>query len=145
MRWLALDVGSRRVGLALCDSQEQVVTPHGSVPFSSPQDLAARVRPWVAEWGVEGVVVGVPTTRLGASRGEVRAKAVVAALRAVLAISVVEWDEAGTSKEAHQLLVQRGLSVRQRRDKVDALAASLLLERFLASRRYNSGSDMRGG
>lgn len=141
MRWLALDLGAKRVGLALCDSEERVVTPQGTVPFASPELFAELIAARVRSWGVEAVLVGVPGTRSGASRGEARSRAVVAALSQVLPVPVVPWDERGTTREAQELLKERGLKGRKQRDKADALAAALLLEDFLAVRRQYTTAD----
>lgn len=145
VRWLALDVGAKRVGVALSDSKERVATPSGTIPFASPQDLAERVAGLVRSWGVEAVLVGVPITRSGQSRGERRAREVIAALSRLLSVPVVGWDERGTTREAQALLAQRGLSARQQRDKLDALAAALLLESFLAVRRNRTGGNEVAG
>lgn len=138
-------MGAERVGVALSDSDERVVTPQAAIPFGSPGDLAKRVAELVRAWGVEAVLVGVPVTRSGTSRGEARARAVIAALSEVLPVPVVPCDERGTTREAQQLLRERGLDSRKQRDKVDALAAALLLEGFLALRRdYTRGNGFAG-
>lgn len=135
MRWLALDVGAKRVGVALSDSEERVVTPQATIPFGSPQKLAQRVATLVRSLNVEAVLVGVPTTRSGQSRGEARVRHVVAVLTEVLPVPVTTWDERGTTQEAEALLAECGVPARKRREKLDALAAALLLESFLALRR----------
>ena len=135
MRWLALDVGSRRVGLALSDGEERVATPLAAVPFAGPPALAAVIAALVAEREVEGVVVGVPLTRAGQGRGEARVAAVVAALRARLAVPVATADERGTTAEAESLLAEAGVPRRRWPDLVDGVAARLILETHMAARR----------
>lgn len=145
VRWLALDVGAQRVGVALSDREERVVTPQAAIPFGSPQELAQRVAKLVQSWDVEAVLVGVPTTRSGQSRGEARVRQVVAVLTQVLPLPVTTWDERGTTQEAEALLVARGLPARKRREKLDALAAAVLLESFLALRRERTSGSRVGG
>ncbi|MGQ9752050.1 MAG: Holliday junction resolvase RuvX [Thermoanaerobaculaceae bacterium] len=135
MRWLALDVGRKRVGMALCDAEESVVVPKATLDFVSGQNLAARVKVFVEQWNVEGVVVGWPQTRLGRSPGEFRVRAVLAALAEVLPIPVVPFDESGTTLEAASRLAEGGLSSRKAKDVIDAVAAAVLLETFLAQRK----------
>ena len=135
MRWLALDVGSRRVGLAICDRDERVATALNAVPFSGAETLAATVAGIVAEREVGGVVGGVPTTRGGQGRGEARVADVGAALRRCLGVPVATVDECGTTIEAKQLLAEAGVPRRRWDDLVDGVAARLILESHLAQRR----------
>ena len=134
MRWLSLDVGTKRVGVAICDAGETVVTPLPAVTFGGPAVLAERVARLVAERDVGGVAVGLPVTRSGAGRGEARVGAVVAALRERLAIPVEVVDERGSTAEAERLLREAGTPRRKWPEIVDSVAARLILERHLATR-----------
>lgn len=145
MRWLALDVGAKRIGVALSDPDEMVVTPCRVLTSGSPQTLAEQVRELVSLWGVEGVVVGEPVTRAGASRGQARVAAVVQALRRVLAVPVETFDERGTTGEAMARLAAAGVDIRRRKQVVDAVAAAALLEAFLALRKAKRKNRMVDG
>jgi len=134
MRWLALDVGARRVGVALCDSDESVVSTLDPVRFNGPAPLATLVAALVRRWEIEGVVVGVPLTRGGDSRGERRVAAVVDALTDVLRVAVETFDERGTTAAAEALLAEAGVPRARWSRLVDGVAARLILEGFLASR-----------
>lgn len=134
MRWLALDVGSRRVGVALCDAGERVSTPLAALEFGSAEQLAARVAALAAEREAGGIVVGVPLTRSGAGRGEQRVLAVVEALRRLLSIPVVTADERGTTAAAEERLRAAGVPPRRMRAVVDSVAAQVILDDFLARR-----------
>ncbi len=135
MRWLALDVGSRRVGVAVCDDGESVSTPLAPLAQEGPEALAAAVEELVRTWEAAGVVVGVPTTRSGAGRGEARVAAVVAALGRRLAVPVETVDERGTTAAAHALLAEAGVPRRRWPELVDGVAARLILDTHLANRR----------
>jgi putative Holliday junction resolvase len=132
VRWLALDVGARRVGFAVCDAEERVVTALPPLPFHAPTELASTVELLVQERGIGGVVVGVPMTRSGVGRGELRVAAVVAVLRARLAVPVETVDESGTSLEARERLREAGVPWRRWSGLIDGIAAQLILESFLA-------------
>jgi len=134
MRWLALDVGSRRVGLAICDGEERVATALHPVPFLGAEALAATVAGIVGEREVGGIVVGVPITRGGEGRGEARVAAVVAALRGRIGVPVATVDERGTTAEAERLLAEAGVPRKRWDGLVDGVAAKLILEMHLASR-----------
>ena len=134
MRWLALDVGSRRVGVAVCDGGERVVTPAAAIPFAAPEVLAGNVRRLVSEREAEGVVVGLPVTLSGEGRGERRVRRVVEALRAVLDVPVELVDERGTTKAAEALLREAGVPPRRWPDLIDSTAARIILETHLQKR-----------
>jgi putative Holliday junction resolvase len=134
MRWLALDIGARRVGMAVCDRDEKVVTPLPAVPFGGPERLAETVSGLVRRWEVEGVVVGVPVTRGGDSRGEQRVATVLKALRGRLDLPVEARDERGSTQAARAWLAEAGVRERRRGGWVDSLAAKAILETLLAGR-----------
>ncbi len=134
MRWLALDVGSRRVGVAVCDADERVASPLRAIEYTGPEGLANAVAALVRTWEAEGVVVGVPVTRSGQGRGERRVAGLVASLRRALAIPVETTDERGTTRAAEELLAAAGVPRRRWPDVVDGVAARLILERHLATR-----------
>jgi len=134
MRWLALDVGSRRVGVAVCDAQETVATALEAFAFAGPEGVAERVTALVHTWEADGVVVGVPHTRAGGGPGERRTSAVIAALRTRVTVPVEMTDERGTTAAAKRLLAEAAVPHRRWHGLVDSLAARLILEGFLALR-----------
>ena len=135
MRWLALDVGSRRVGVAVCDTGESVSTPLAALAYSGPEALAATAADLVRSWEADGVVVGVPVTRAGAGRGEARVAAVVAALARRVGVPVETVDESGTTAAARSQLAEAGVPRRRWPELVDSVAARLILDAHLANRR----------
>ncbi len=135
VRWLALDVGARRVGAAVCDRDERIATPLPALGYAGAEALATAVERLLAAHELEGVVVGVPVTRAGASRGEARVAEVVAALRGRLGLPVETVDERGTTAAAEAALRDAGVPPTRRRHLVDGVAAQLILETFLERRR----------
>lgn len=132
---MALDVGARRVGVALCDSQETVVSALEPLAFGGPVALAGAVAALVERWQAEGVVVGMPRTRAGESRGERRVQAVVEALVERLAVPLETIDERGTTAAAESRLAEAGVPPARWRRLVDGVAASIILESFLSASR----------
>jgi putative Holliday junction resolvase len=141
MRWLALDVGTRRVGVAVSDSAERVVTPVEAVAFAPPERLAEEVLELVERWEAEAVVVGIPVTRSGHSRGERRVAEVVGALRATLHVPVETCDERGSTQLANAWLDEARVPKNRRAGRVDSLAAKAILERLLAQRSRTAGGQ----
>lgn len=126
-----MDLGKKRVGVAICDSRESLATALPPFPWGA---LLENVAAMIREYGVEGIVVGVPSTARGSSRGEVRATEVMARL-AELGVPVEREDERGTTAAAETLLRDAGVPRRRWRERVDSLAAQLILEAFLERRR----------
>jgi putative holliday junction resolvase len=138
MRWLCLDVGTRRVGVAVCDGGETVVTPLAAIPFGGPEALAVAVAALIRDREVEGIVLGLPVTRAGAGRGESRVKEVADVLRQRLGLPVELADERGTTRDAESLLEEAGAPRRRWAELVDGVAARLILERFLREQRVGA-------
>jgi putative pre-16S rRNA nuclease len=135
---LAIDYGSRRIGLAVSDAEGTFAFPAGFLERrGEPQDLAA-LRDLAAERGVVEIVVGLPIHLDGREGPEARAaRAFAAALARATGLEVRMFDERWTSREAERALAQAGGSARRRRraatqGRVDATAAALLLRTWLA-------------
>jgi putative Holliday junction resolvase len=133
MRWLAFDIGSRRVGVAVCDAEERLASVLPALAYTGPARLATVIADLVRARDAEGVVVGVPVTRGGHGPGERRVSTVVASLRQHLEVPVETFDESGTTAAARALLAEAGVPYRRWSDLVDSMAARLILEGFLES------------
>lgn len=131
---MALDIGSERVGVAICDPTEVAFTRMPPVAFRGAAAVAEQVARLCHERGVEAVVVGVPRTSGGVGRGGRRIQAVVLHLRASLAIPVAEEDESGSTQEAERCLAAEGVARRRWPAFVDGVAAEVILRRHLARR-----------
>jgi len=137
MRWMAIDHGSRRIGIALCDADETVATPYGVWP-NTKQMTVERLANLAMEEGVGGVVIGLPRHEDGqesATAPQVREFA--AALDRALSgsVPILFWGEHLSTVEAERLMVESGARSSDIRKLADAVAASLILEDLLASRR----------
>jgi len=132
MKVAALDVGEARIGRAIGELGRPVAFGRGYlVREGTERDLEALAR-WLAEEGVERVVVGLPL-RTGGEEGPEAAR--VRALGEALAargFEVVYEDERFTTKLAQQRLAQAPKRVRREKGKLDELSAVLLLEGYLA-------------
>jgi putative Holliday junction resolvase len=138
MRWLAVDVGARRMGLATCDEDESVCTPLETRGYLGPRRSAVLLAERAAQLGVGGIVVGRPVTRTGAARGELRVEALLEELRRATALVVETVDESGSTWEAERRLSDAGLRRSRLREVVDRVAAVVILETHIARRRPTS-------
>jgi putative holliday junction resolvase len=134
-RILALDVGRKRIGLAVSDPLG--LTAQGLQVLERrdwDQDLARLVE-IARPYRIQEVLVGLPrhmNGRLGEQAEEILALA--QALGEALEARVVTWDERLTTAEAERLLIQADMSRRRRRQVVDQVAATLILQAYLDSR-----------
>jgi putative Holliday junction resolvase len=134
MRVLAIDHGTKRVGLALSDETRTIAQPLEFLPAEPEDKLLNGLRAIVAERNVEEVLVGVPRNMNGTyGPSAERAREFMAALAKVLTIPVKPWDERLTSVQANRFLIETGMRRQKRKEKVDQTAAAILLQSYLDS------------
>ena len=140
IRILALDVGEKRIGLAVSDPLG--ITAQG-LEVLTRKDRAAdlnRLLEVARQWGVQRVVVGLPrhmNGRLGSSAPQILE--LVEILQKTLGVEVVTWEERLTTAEAERVLIQADVSRRRRRQVVDQLAAVLILQNYLDYHQQHGG------
>jgi putative Holliday junction resolvase len=132
LRILGLDYGSRRIGVAICD--EIGMTAQGVATIARKNrdaDLDTIVE-LVRHHGVERIVVGYPL-RLDGSEG-IQCEKINRFIRRLemrFSLPVIRWDETLSTKEAEELLRKRGVRWEKRRETVDRVAASIILQGYL--------------
>ena len=135
-RHLGLDVGERRIGVALSDASGRLATPLTTIGAVPQAQAIARIAALCAEHEVVAVVIGLPLTM----RGEVGPQAETVrrfgeALAAGVALPIDYFDERLTSAAAEQLLREMGVKPEKRKLQIDQVAASIILQDYLDSRR----------
>lgn len=141
-RVAALDLGTRRIGVASSDLTQTIAGPHAVIERrgSHVADHAAIRREVVDELEAVGVVVGLPISldgREGPAAATVRAE--LAELEAVLPVPVELHDERYTTTMAHASLMERRMRAEARRRVVDKVAAAVLLQSWLDARADRGG------
>lgn len=130
-RVLGVDLGTRRVGLALSDPARIISSPLETLAMKSESALVNRLIRLCREKEVTTVVIGLPVSADGSEGpGCVRARRVAANL-AGAGIQTELVDESWSSRDAEQVLREMGKSRRTAKEKVDAIAASLILRNYL--------------
>ncbi len=130
MRVVALDYGEKRIGVAVAQTEVGIALPATVLP----NDIETVVR-WLKQEGAECVVVGMPDHLWGAkSERAQRVAAFIDALRARLDIPIETVDERLTTREAERRLIEGEMRRTKRKQVVDAVAAALILETYLARR-----------
>jgi putative Holliday junction resolvase len=136
-RYLGLDVGNRRIGVAVSDELGLTAQPVLTLERkrSSREDLRSLAR-LARRFGVVGIVVGNPVHLSGdPSPQAAKIQDFAAQLSDLSGFPIHFWDERLTTREAHQILYEAGHARQQHRKVVDQVAATLILQSFLDERR----------
>ena len=133
MRLLGLDVGDRRIGIALSDETRTLATGLPTLERIGPRKDLKAIAALVREHQVSDVVVGLPRTLEGALGPQAQKVLLfMEELRPVVRVPVVSWDERFTSSMATQALIEGGVSRQGRKGGVvDKVAATLILQSYL--------------
>ena len=135
MKLLALDLGERRIGLAVSDGAGSLVFPAGYIVRSKLSQDVKRVLDLARERGVQGILVGMPYTLAGEMGQQAKlARGFITSLRRETGLPIHEVDERYTSVEAEGLLRDAGQQPSRHKGAVDETAAALILQRFLDKR-----------
>lgn len=135
---MAVDLGERRIGLALSDEGEVLASPLATVISVGPRKDAEKIATIGAQNSVELYVVGVPR-RLDGSVGEQGEKCLAFAerLRRASDRTVQTWDESYSTVMAQANMIGAGVRRRRRREQIDAMAAAVILQEFLDARSHH--------
>ena len=135
MRILALDYGTKRIGVAVSDELKLIAQPLEFVPAEPFPAFLARLKSLLVEKEVELVLVGMPRNMNG-TYGPAAAKVeeFITQLRETTGVPIKTWDERLTSAQANRYLIEGNVRREKRKEKVDQMAAAILLQSFLDSR-----------
>jgi putative Holliday junction resolvase len=129
---LALDYGTKNVGLACCDELGVTVRPLASIPNTGRRNLIARLRSVIEENRIQSLVVGIPRNMDGSFGDSAnRVERFMAALRQELGLPLSGVDERLSTVEAQEVWNEMRPRQQRKYRTVDSLAAAFILERFL--------------
>jgi len=127
MKLASIDVGLKRIGVAVC-LDGSVVIPQNAILRKNRNQAARDVKAFLDEWEIEKLIVGLPKDAENSEEMERRIKHFVALLD--LQIEVVYQDEQSSSVEAKEMTM--GLFKHKKDGRIDSVAAKIILERWLA-------------
>ncbi len=134
MKILALDIGQKRIGVATCDRLEIAASPF--VMVKAGKNAVDEVIKIIEKEFVEAIVIGLPVSFDGIERESCqRARFFKNELEKKTSLPIDFFDERFTSKIAEASLIESGMRREQRRENVDAVAASLILRGYIEYRR----------
>jgi putative holliday junction resolvase len=132
MRILALDHGTRRIGVAVSDETKTIAQPLEYIPAEPFADFLERLKKILAEKEISFILIGMPRNMDGTyGPAAQKVEAFIAALKAAVTIPIKTWDERLTSTMANRILIQGKVRRDERKEKVDKMAAAILLQSYL--------------
>jgi len=134
VRILALDHGTKRIGVAVSDEMKVIATPLEFIPAHPFASFLLRRNQLLREKEIELILVGMPRNMDGTyGPAAVKVQEFVGLLKESVAVPIQLWDERLTSTQANRFLIAAEVRRSKRREKVDQTAAALLLQSYLDS------------
>jgi putative Holliday junction resolvase len=135
MRILSLDHGTRRIGVAVSDELKIIATPLEYIPAEPLDNVIARLQTLIREKDVELILIGMPRNMDGTfGPAAQKVKEFITALQPHINTPFKTWDERLTSVMANRALLEGNVRRADRKQKVDKMAAAILLQSYLDSR-----------
>ncbi len=132
MRVLAIDHGTKRMGIAVSDELGMIAQPLEFVLAEPFDKFLARLKELIREKQVELLLVGMPRNMDGSyGPAALKVQEFVTVLKEAVAIPIKTWDERLTSAQANRFLIQADVRREKRKEKVDKMAAAILLQSYL--------------
>jgi putative Holliday junction resolvase len=132
MRILALDHGTKRIGVAVSDETKTIALPLEYIPAEPFADFLERLKKILHEKQIDQILIGMPRNMDGSyGPAAQKVEVFIAALKSAVAVPIKTWDERLTSTMANRVLVQGNVRRDKRKQKVDAMAAAILLQSYL--------------
>ena len=132
MRILALDHGTRRIGVAVSDELQVIATPLEYIPAEPFADFLTRLKEIIREKEIELVIIGMPRNMDGSyGPAALKVQTFAAVLKDAITIPIKPLDERLTTVQAQRFLIQGNVRRDKRKEKVDKTAAAILLQSYL--------------
>ena len=128
-RLLGLDLGSKRIGVSICDEKQLIATPFKTIVRSSADELINEIKNLINENNIKGIIVGNPLNMDGSSgRSAQSVKDTTENIEKNLDIPICLWDERLSTVGAFNLSSQLDVNVSKREKKIDENAAAFILQ-----------------
>lgn len=141
MRILSLDYGSKRIGVAVCDELGMTAQGLATIARKNRRKDLEEIAGFIRTYSVEKIVIGYPI-RLDGTEGIECEKInkFASMLESTFSLPVIKWDETLSTKEAEEILFRANIARNKRRNIVDKLAATLILQGYLDAQEHRNKS-----
>jgi len=134
MRILAIDHGSKRMGIAVSDELKMIAQPLEYILAEPSDKFLARLNELITDKEVELILIGMPRNMDGSyGPAALKVQDFVEVLKGAVCVPIKMWDERLTSAQANRLLIQGNVRRDKRKEQVDKMAAAILLQSYLDS------------
>ncbi len=134
-RLLSLDVGERRIGIALSDQLQIIASPHSIIDRKINSNYIVLIKELILENEVEAIVVGLPITlRNNISKQTEKVQTFIKDLEEELTIPIYTIDERLSSISAQEVLKLKGVKTGHNKGEIDKIAAAIFLQEYLDSK-----------
>ena len=132
MRILAIDHGTKRIGVAVSDETKTIAQPLEYIPAEPFAGFLERLKKILAEKEISLILIGMPRNMDGSyGPATQKVETFIGVLKTAITVPIKTWDERLTSTMANRTMIQGNVRRDKRKEKVDAMAAAILLQSYL--------------
>ena len=133
-RILALDIGSRRIGVSMSDPMQIIASPFSVIDCKISKDIFSDILGIIESYSIESVVIGMPITMKGEESIQTKTvKKFIEDFSKLISVKIYTIDERLSSVSAEKELIKSGIKTGHNKGEIDKTAATLILQEFLAS------------
>ena len=131
-RLLGIDMGSKRIGVSICDENRKIATPYETVQFTNLNNLISRVKEIILENNIKGIIFGLPLNMDGTEGPSAQSvKDKIKLIEKEIIIPIVLWDERLSTVGSFNLSSQLDINVSKRVKNIDQNSATFILQGVL--------------
>ena len=131
-RLLGIDMGSKRIGVSICDENRKIATPYETIQFTNLNNLISRVKEIILENNIKGIIFGLPLNMDGTEGPSAQSvKDKIKLIEKEIIIPIVLWDERLSTVGSFNLSSQLDINVSKRVKNIDQNSATFILQGVL--------------
>jgi len=128
-RLLGIDMGSKRIGVSICDENRKIATPYETIQFTNLNNLISRVKEIILENNIKGIIFGLPLNMDGTEGPSAQSvKDKIKLIEKEIIIPIVLWDERLSTVGSFNLSSQLDINVSKRVKNIDQNSATFILQ-----------------
>ncbi|HDD65037.1 MAG TPA: Holliday junction resolvase RuvX [Firmicutes bacterium] len=140
MRILCIDVGEKRIGVAISDEEKIIARGLGTIERGKEE--IKKIKEIIEKYNVEKIVFGLPLRLDGSISSQTeKTIAFISKLKEEISLPFIPWDERLSSRQAETILLEADLSRKKRKKLIDKLSAQIILQNYLDSMRRNISEE----
>ena len=130
-RSIGIDLGSKRVGLAISDKSSMIASPYKTLTFKNEQDLLDQLKIIIVDFKVKTIVLGLPLNMSGGDSTQTKKVREFKSILSILNLPIILEDERLSSVSAKKSLVMQNIKTGYNKSEIDKRAAAIILQQFL--------------